>query len=339
MNEGAIYFFLQEFGVRADEIRRSGEWLTCKCCLAPWTHGGGEDEHPSFGISISDTGRSVYNCFGCMDKALTLDWLLHTWWLATGSYPWKAAKFFTQYENHSEEVHKVDIKDAWEFTPVDVPPLPPRLLDLFPLLQGSQSETAKRCRRWLAEVRGIPEWLQNYFGLRYSPRDRALVFPLTDSHGRIFVLRFRQPYTKKIWTLPPQRAIPWIGEKPPTIADVGVWFGMGLVDWTENVFLVEGEIDAMRLAALGTFNVVASATSSVTQAQIKALCGNGYILGYDDDPAGKKAHRRIKDALRDTAMLMEIDWKPFNDPGALPSKKILEHIFKTQVSMAVRLQP
>ncbi len=44
-------------------------WLSIKCPLSQWTHDRGKDRRESAGISINDTGISVFNCFTCGNKA------------------------------------------------------------------------------------------------------------------------------------------------------------------------------------------------------------------------------------------------------------------------------
>ena len=65
----------------------------------------------------------------------------------------------------------------------------------------------------------------------------------------------------------------------PTIREVGVFFGMELVDFSKPVVIVEAPIDAMRLMSLGLYNVVASGTSMITSEQVRAVCAD-YWRGY-----------------------------------------------------------
>lgn len=47
------------------------QWVKSTCPLAQWTHKGGIDTHPSFGISIHPDGESKFKCFTCgMDGGL-----------------------------------------------------------------------------------------------------------------------------------------------------------------------------------------------------------------------------------------------------------------------------
>ncbi len=51
MNRKSIEYVLTKMGV--DSIKQSGEWLMISSPLAPWTHAGGTDRRPSFGIRES----------------------------------------------------------------------------------------------------------------------------------------------------------------------------------------------------------------------------------------------------------------------------------------------
>jgi DNA primase len=116
------------------------------------------------------------------------------------------------------------------------------------------------------------------------------------------------------------------------LKDVGVWFGLHLIDWKKPVMLVEGEFDTARIFTLGFRNVVGSATSSVTEAQIDAIQSDTIILGYDPDKAGQKAHQRIKDRVGGKAIIRVADWgiADRHDGGALRSrdelKKVMENL-------------
>ena len=127
------------------------------------------------------------------------------------------------------------------------------------------------------------------------------------------------------------------GLETSKLKEVGAWFGMHLLDHQDHraVILVEGEIDALRLASLGCTRVLASATSAVTDAQINALSWDNYILGYDADVAGRRAHEKIIKRLSPVATLFVADWslalrrdgKPCKDPGDLPGCVELEQVF------------
>ena len=336
MNQDSIIKFLLQLGIDHDaiDIPEGRGWVNSPCPMAEYTHGAGQDIRPSFGISINDERGSVYYCFGCTQDAKPLSRLLHNLWLMTGEYPEAAADVFAQLENHMTRQAVTAPTPEWDAWPAPLGPLPRKVLRKFPLLQGAKGFEARRCREWLVEERGIPEWVQNLCRLRYDPHHSAVIFPLTDLHGYPYVLRSRSRKRKTIYTISPKLAGFKDMKFPSIKRDRGVWFGMFLVDWSERIMLVEGELDAMRLMALGFMNVIASATSQVTDLQLDALTGSSYVLGYDNDKAGDHATRRVVDRLGARAGCWRADWnlaclengKPCKDAGDLPSKEELRKV-------------
>jgi len=314
MQEGSIVSFLMALGVDYRDIVKTGAWVNCPCPMAPWTHAGGADTRPSFGVRVSNDELSYYYCFGCTPEGQRLDRLLHNMFVMGGLYPWQAAKMFLLTENHyyeDDEHRKPRKPDHFENLEIDeeaINPLPYEVLRKYELLQDSKDEVARRCIRWFEFERLIPEHIVNMFKVRYDPESLAVVFPLTDRKRNTFLLRSRAIAKKSIWTISPK-----VAGYPrlifPKLRDVGVWFGMWLVDWRKPVIAVEAELDVLRLAALGVYNVIASATSSVSEAQIRTLMlSPNLILGYDSDRAGAHAHRRIKGRVGKDHKVKEIDW-------------------------------
>lgn len=328
MREEAVYRFLEIIGVPRERMQKSRQWVNAPCPLAPWMHSAGVDSRPSFGVSVSEEQRSVYFCFGCSPEPKRLEGLLHNLFLMRG-YPHEAAAFFAHEENFTEPVEdvRVSVPDAWTVETVRMPgALPPSIFNLYPLLQWSQGLTANACRMYLENERKLARWACHSFGVRFDPKRRAVVFPLTDASGKIFVLRERSEEQKEMWTV--NELVSGVPFNYPKLKDVGAWFGMHLVNWSKPVLLVEGEIDALRAATLGYANVIASATSSVTDAQLSALCGAVYWLGYDNDKAGAKAHSKIASYLTGKAHLFELDWSLVSrkDAGALKSSEELREV-------------
>lgn len=338
MRAEAIYRFLEALGLDRARMHEERGWINSSCPMAPYLHAGGSDVRPSFGISIDNDGQSVYSCFGCTPKAHHLDWLLHSIFVADGRYPFEAARIFAREElwqlpEDADEKEAV-APDLWTKKPPEqVRPLPPEVLKKYPLLQDRSDFESKRIRAWLTTERKVPEWVQNMLRLRYHYDSQSVMFPLTDSRGSIFLLRERSRLEKRIWTVNPVLA-GFPDMEFPRLRDVGAWFGMHLIDWTSPVMLVEGEIDAMRLMGLGYLNVIASCTSSVTEAQMDALTAPTIILGYDADRGGQFAHNRIKDRMRGRANLLLADWSlaskddasACKDAGDLPDKEALAQV-------------
>jgi len=233
----------------------------------------------------------------------------------------------------TEQDDELRLVQPWsERPPKQIEPLPPRVLRKYPLLQCRNDYETRAIRNWLEVIRLVPKHIQNFYRLRYNYNNQTVIFPLTDSRGNIFLLRERMRKEKRIWTVNPELA-GYPDMDFPRLRDVGVWFGMETINRRKPVLLVEGEIDVMRLAALGFLNSLGSATSSVTDAQIDAVLSPTIILGYDDDKAGNFARGRVIDRVRRTsnARLFDADWglatrsdgKPCKDAGDLPDREQL----------------
>jgi hypothetical protein len=344
MREEGIKRFLEALGI--DRIRMYVErgWVNSPCPLAPYTHAGGADVRPSFGIHVNEDGHSAWWCFGCSPKGQGLGKLLHNVWVADGRYPYEAARIFAMEEfwgMHVDDDETIPLPDRWLLKPpVNTDPLPPEVLCRYPLLQGKDDFEARRITAWLQVDRNVPVWVQNMCRLRYHYANQSVIFPMTDVRGNVFVLRERVRKEKRMWTINPELArVP--GAIFPKLKDVGVWFGMGLVNWTRPVMLVEGEIDAMRVMALGFFNVLASCTSSVTEAQMDALAAHTLVLGFDADKGGDFARSRVVDRLSGRCNMLVADWSvakkddasDCKDAGDLPDKDALSLVLENLESV------
>lgn len=339
MTRDGIVEFLLQLGVDHDkiDIPEGRGWVNSPCPMAMYMHGAGLDERPSFGISINDEGSSVYYCFGCTQDARPLSRLLHNMWLMTGDYPHAAADVFVIREIHERRRPRKIPTPDWGERHVPLGPLPQKVLKNYRLLHEAEDFEARRCREWLVEERGVPTWVQNLCRLRYDSDRSAVIFPLTDLNGFVYLLRSRSRKKKAIYTISPTVAGFPDMKFPSLKRDRGVWFGMFLADWSQRIMLVEGELDAMRLMALGYMNVIASATSQVTDKQLDALAGDVYILGYDNDKAGDHATRRVVDRLGARCACFRADWgkahkkngKPCKDAGDLPNTEELEKVLRS----------
>ena len=337
MREDSIKRFLVALGVDYEGIEEARGWVNCRCVLAPFTHGAGVDKHPSFGISINDEKKSVYYCFGCSPEPKFLSDLLHTVYVLTGSYPWEAARIYGLEENFGdveEEEEEPTVPDVWERKAVEQPfPLPNKVLRQYPLLAGATGYEARKCRAFLEQTRHIDEEVWQACGVRYDNHSSALIFPMTDKKGDIYLLRARDRRKKSIWTISPTVAgFPDL--EFPRLKYIGAWFGLHLIDWKSTLMAVEGAEDVLRVKTLGFSNVIGSCTSSLSGAQIRALRANRLILGYDSDAGGKFAHRRIRERVNCGALL-ELDWSIVKKSDGEPCKDGGDLINKADLNLVI----
>jgi len=326
MDAENIRNLLVQLGVLQRDIKVSNNFVHCPCPLAFFSHNEGTDKNPSFSIKISDV--PYYYCFTCSPDPYRLEKLIHNYWLMSGDYPSGAAK--VMINNYSNKQifslgHHLN-EDAWghplDYDMQSFPAFPADELRKFKLIQWAIDT---RFRKYL-QFRGIPVWIQNYCKVRYY--GDVLVFPLTDIFGRTQVLRARSIFKKKSWTI--SSKLLKIGRDLPRLTNVGAFFNFENIDSKKPIVLVEGEIDAMRLMALGLYNVIASATTSITDAQIQAISGYTTILGFDSDKGGKMGTNRLINKFKDYSVVRVLDWGLVGckDAGELKSREQLDIVLK-----------
>lgn len=312
MKLGAARRLLKTFGVR--ECNERFGWLVSRCPLAQWRHEGGRDGKPSFGISLDESRQTYWNCFGCSDRPQPIETLLHSWWLYTGKYPWKAAHIVLDEDPPIEFGDHRFVRDSyrskWE-KPMNlkIEKFPPEFLDRFPsLLALDMDERSIKIVDYLV-MRGIARSVIDEFGVRFDAHVRTptMIFPLTNEAGVIQVLRART-LAKSLYTIN-GRVLGYPKLVLPTINSTGCWFGRHRVNPFQPVIIVEGEIDAMRLVTLGKSNVVASCTANVSQSQVNTLDIHSIILGYDNDMAGRRATRyALRKFFSRSRWISEVNW-------------------------------
>lgn len=69
MNAKEIQDVLRDVFGRGFQTEVSGNWVKIRCPLSKWTHESGADSNPSAGISVNQSGTSVFSCFTCKRPA------------------------------------------------------------------------------------------------------------------------------------------------------------------------------------------------------------------------------------------------------------------------------
>jgi 5S rRNA maturation endonuclease (ribonuclease M5) len=321
METNGIERFLTTLGI--EESRVAGDWINFRCPLVH-NHEPGTDRKAA-GISISES-KSVFHCFTCTSKAIRLERLLYILWV-NGENTRPAAEVLARFEDWSREDDDLIIPPDKPRTNGKREVLPDGVIDHFPLLVDAPKKFRKEACDYLL-MRGSSIQAARRYGIRAWPNKDALVFPLTDRAGRPVVLRVRKLFEKKCWTVTPEHV--GMDRKFPTLAASGPWFGLSLINWSKPVWIVEGEEDALRLETLGQSNVLASAGTGVTRAQLSNLTGADIVIGMDADKAGQRAAQRVLSLIGDSAVCWKADWSKFGckDPRDIPNKKTLEEVKK-----------
>ncbi len=290
-------------GSDAENLGMTGKWSTGRCPLAEWTHEGGTDEHPSFGIRIDPTGELYYNCFTCSNgKTLPVRHLLSQIKKMSGEYITEAATIvrIAKFCTDAQQTGGIQVRKESFSRPIEkVDPLPDFYVEKFPLLHQadfSKSVQALKCREYLLG-RGISLLSCEHLKVRYVPweGEAILIFPYTDTHGRVFVLVARNVEREEgffVWNEKVDKKAKDV--KFPRLSESSAWFGFDKIYPSRAVMLVEGECDALKLITFGYFNVMASRGANLTQAQLESVLSYDHvILGFDSDSAGKKAADKV----------------------------------------------
>lgn len=354
MQEKEIEYFLRHLGVdpRSFVIDPGRGWFRSSCPFAPWLHEKGTDSSQSFGITISDDvdKPSVGKCFACMSDvgAKVPPMLLQMFWYFTKKYPLGAARVLAQCSDNFD-IPLDGLCDGFD-TDADIVSLQETsksfqtVLSVFRELSDAKVPGFRDVVQEYLLFRNVPIDIQRKYGVRYSIWDGMIGFPLTDDHGAIHHIRFRKPYTKYIRTLSKWYFEDHVGYSDiefPRIVDTGALFGMHLVKKNLPIYVVEGEIDAMVWHSLGFDNVVASATTSVTEAHFARLFAatNTLILGFDADKAGSIITKKaVAYAKRAGCFVYYIDWAQagVKDAGALVDKEQVALVKKTIKRLTIK---
>jgi len=256
--------------------------------------------------------------------------LIHRVWLVTGQDPHEAARIVGRHEIFKDGSRKEALLDEPEYEE-HPDPLPDFVLARYPHLAGSRTDAAYEVIRYLVG-RGVKLDTIRRYGVLYDPESVGIVFPYTNPMGDIFGLTVRLVAEKRHFYVTPELA----GHPDiefPSVKDSGAWFGLNLLDQTRPIFLVEGEIDAMRMSSLGIRNTVASGGTSITAEQVSEIRGLVVYLGFDTDEGGDRAVRKVGRMLRDHCELYVLDWSRHGkDPGNLPNRAALVRVLTKRIT-------
>lgn len=186
----------------------------------------------------------------------------------------------------------------------------------------------------------IPEVEQEALSQHYTPFYQRYILPLRDKDGHIVGLIGRRNPTedKEYETLKATDSDkakiyndkhpkyynsvcvssldnPDGSKNPPLFKKGDHLFNFSTVRFSKEIYVVEGPMDALSLAALGHPNVVALSGCAMTQAQYDLLKNKDIILCLDNDKAGQKAIYDILMAHKDKPFkVLKLDGvKDFNE--------------------------
>lgn len=309
MNRENIKMFLAELtDNHGIEMLDAGDWVMTNCILAPWTHEGGTDSKPSFGIHVSE-GRSTFHCFTCKSKG-SLSGLVRLYEkytgeeksyllteLATGEM---LASPLPEWSSRLANTNRVELGES----------LDELVLEAYEPAVGHPYLAKRRIGAETVEELGLLVDPDNYGVER-------ILFPVRSANGGLYGFSGRAvspsgvPRVRDYFGLPKRLLL----------------LGAEHIDpfRTSPIVVVEGLFDFARVFQAG-YPVVAVMHSGLTDAQAKILksFGRTVISFLDNDMAGAAGYTEINNKLGKSLTVLKAkylkNWG--KDPGSLTSKQI-----------------
>lgn len=359
MDAPTLSSFLQHLGVSPESIIVDNHrgWVRCPCPYAAWTHEKGYDSKPSFGITIveengeADQQPSVGYCFTCMSYcgAKALPTLAQAYWSLSKVYPQGAmmiaASSKADYDYNYSDHMLLFQGDTECKSLLQGEPSLKRLLHFFPRMSEVNNIAIRDNAENYLSYRNVPVSVQRFYDIRYCTLNGNIAFPMTTDEGEICHYRLRKPYTKDIFTFS-HKYIKDMAQYSdvifPRIVDTGAFFGAHtLIKGDLPIIVVEGEIDAMVWFSLGFNNVIATATTSITEAHFSRLFSwtDRIILGFDTDKAGQLATKKtLEKADAAGCSVYMINWAAagLKDAGAVTTPEHKKSIIRATNRLTIR---
>lgn len=333
--------------------RGSVNILTSECPFAKYKHPNGMDSNPSFKVSLTEDGNLIYHCFGCEVSGRLYD-LPAKLAQISGKYDYCAQDiamdiFSDEAENSSSEddanarrkkvaipiAKKIDNVCAVRYRALSEvsTPVPNSVLEKFPELLTIDSAESRKAISWLVEDRKISKGVIAKYRLRlYSDNNNGVgvIFPIIGFDGRVYDLWVRVVDEKRFFRITPEMVSSDINFGTKTLM-----FGCHLIMPTQSVIIVEGALDALRLATLGVKAVPVATLGSPSELKMLSLPVATVFLGFDADKAGKQFTRKAVSYLRDNVKrIFLLDWGVVGkkDAGELESVDELRKV-KDKISL------
>lgn len=184
MDEANIRYLLSQLKIPHSKATFTGSvkrtrWMTISCPFAPWTHQKKTDNHPSFGITIKDDGKSSYKCLSCGMKGRLaglpgklggyrkIDYSKLRLWAESTELQAGLFKPVPSWEDADPVAIDYNEKHGSDVARPD-----PSAINNYPYATGS---------RYL-QSRGIGYFDVLQLGIRYDSYQRRVLFPVYDPH-------------------------------------------------------------------------------------------------------------------------------------------------------------
>lgn len=342
---------------------RSGK-VTCHCLLAPWTHPTGSDESPSMVVfPDGDDGEPVYACLACKRRG-TLRRLLFFLWVQTKQSTWDLIGIIDEQsappEGCDADLYRTyKTIDSASYEAVKARAMAERLRAL-----GGHTQTAVALRRQAAlkaaetvpELpadtltpflgsapvyalrRGLTEETCRAWELGFNRRQRRLVIPMRDRAGRLVATSGRLVTSRCLGCDGEIQKIPGHGRRcvrcgrkaaPKYLHSKGFkrnlfLFGENRRDGDGRVYVVEGQLDTIRLWQAGYRPVVGLLGSYPGESQVEKLVRffSEVFVVPDGDEAGQQMVSALETVLVDRMPVFSCTLPDGRDPGDLKDEEL-----------------
>lgn len=287
---------------QARHVKCSQDWCTCSCLFAPWTHKGGADNNPSFGISIHVGGESGFNCWSCEKRGISLfDMLMELRLRYRRDGREDEVDWATAFALVDKELDEFDVGDIP--TDYEEAKKKPDSLVVFP------EDWLASFKKWpdhpYSLGRGISKQVGMELDLRYDSSKKRICFPVRDGLGRLAGMQGRD--------VTGQSSLRYLSYGYYGKYNRGVWLNENRVNWNKLVIVTEGPFDLAKISMVYS-NVLGSMTSAISEGQLKTLEQAVSVLSmYDVGTGGDKARKTLGKTVGKTVNLQH--YVPEEDVG------------------------
>lgn len=330
-----IIQLLEKLGCR--QIRRRTDlWIVCTCPLAPWTHAGGTDSHPSCAVADDIKNLSGVICKTCNYKGTLNNLILRLVYVHKQKHFLALQSFIhehdiTDHAGKATELKKMRID--YDVTPREVAGIPvsPRT---YADLGGTEVEDlgvkefpeekvaeflnlSEQAKTYLTDRRGLTEDSIKLWEVGWHPGAHRIVLPIRDVKHRLVGLtgaRMRDTDRPKfLHARGFNRDLYLYGEHLVTPGGVGV--------------LVEGFYDAICLRQRRVQNPVALMGTALSKLQAEKILRlfSKLVILQDGDKAGRESAEAIMRYMGPRLPTFEVPMPEGRDPDELTNFEI-EHM-------------
>lgn len=286
-------------------------WVIAKCPFAPWLHESGKDEHPSFGVTISN-GASKFNCFSCQQRGELYD-LIRKIRDVKGKDQdpryklQQALELVLEQDEDGIDIPEYKVGAKFGTDEVSTIPFSEEWLSTF--MSAAKSPDALA----YLKTRQINAKVAKKLDLRFDTHDRRVCFPYYDRDGVFAGLHGRaidkdNPLKYKVYL--------YNGARNPN-----VWCGEEFMDLSKPLLIVESVFDWA--SALRVYdNVICSRSAGIPHLMINRIKGAVEVVTlYDNDKGGDMARKALSKNITNPLLHLKPP-EGVKDPGEMTIEQL-----------------